>query len=1223
MGKKTDAIRTQVFEAARDNKPAVLRAFFEEDPSLRTAKNPQQQEPIHAAAQTGAVQSLDVLMSWGVEPNVQDADGHTPLHLAVSCGHLEVARQLIDMGAEPWRTNHKDETVLHVAVHWAARQPQKGVELVRLLLHYKKYDIYTWSQLTGPGTGAQPTPLELAKSVQAPAGVVNALQKAQAPKEEAVITILLHGWNDNLSDWKEIESHFASELRTMVFLFAYNSLDNRVSISSLAMELRAFILEKRDYYYAQKTKVASFGTLRPTKNKTNELKINLLCYSTGGLIVREFLNKWYRTEFQGVIDHLVMLAPANFGSPFAKFGKSSVGRMYVGQKKVGSLFECGEELLTSLEPGSPFIWDLAHVDSLCAVDEQHFVPSQIKTTVIQGTAHYEKNLQSKVTRGDMKGTDGTVTISGASMRAIKFTMNLSGTSESDTSIIERSTSQVALWLHPSHTHRSITDSLVAKSDVFSLVKRTLESNAQQFAAMQRHFERLHEVVYSKVHTPANLLIFQYEGNLKPVILPVLLYHKEEYVPQAGQKINPSVMQTESRGNVVGTIRSQFSYTEYHSRSRNMFYKLVDLGMVSKIMLSMAADLPGCAVSLAICLKGHAPDGRIIGSTSWMKTDTRDCFLTSAMDTTYLFSISPHASEKDPGGLPPASSSASGGGASSSPSRGLGSSSLLAQLQRDEDLDDNIRQLGPSGILRLCKSLHGDGELLPLLNLVCKSGVEDLSGETRVAIIRSLVPFLVTSPIVQEAIANLVITTSYQQLAVMKRELDDSPPSFLMGSDIEELPSPLECTSLYQLVHHLLRRVPLQFLRQIPEPEASLVRRYSQSEARGTFLDLPKLVADYVHTTTRSQLRGSTMRREKPPRKLLCEMSAITSVGGGGEEYADRALFPGAMEFVQRLCRTHDLSVVFLTASKLPTELPGDSHVEIRYRALTKEHVARTLEEYVYLYPEVEISLLFPHTPLFLEAATAFQRSMPDAKLFLRLPPRAPTTPRTLASSAFRTFVRAALQASDRNMLSDSDVVAVAAKTLEELQVLLCRRQCFHPMERWEELLADIEMAQLRLRSNTPGPRQQYHVSRLEDIKLKCLQSQAAMWLSVTGAQSLLRLREWFLQQPADVQAPVPPSRRPRSEEQSNRLLVDMAQSPDGRRDGARQLLVPQLQGSHPGESAASFRPPVPPKGAALSRSQSSPASHQGQGGRPRGALRGRGASARSGPGTPLRSSTRN
>lgn len=361
--------------------------------------------------------------------------------------------------------------------------------------------------------------------------------------------------------------------------------------------------------------------------------------------------------------------------------------MYVGQKKVGSLFECGEELLTSLEPGSEFLWNLANEDIFCPIEQQHFLPNKIMATVIQGSQHYEKNLQSKVTRGDMKGTDGTVTISGASMRCIKYFINLSGGYGKETAVVQRSTGQVAIKLHPSHTHRSITTSLVEESDVFSLVKRALEATREQFKEMQKSFEAQNTTVYSKTHTPGNLLVFKYEGSIKPVILPVVVYHKKEIIPEIGQAVDTAHMQVESRGNIVGDIRNQFSYTEYHSRSRNMFYKIVDLAMVSNIMVSMASELPGCAISLAICLKGQTQFARIIASTSWIEKNG-DCFVTSKLSSTHLFSISPSQGELD------------GTLAASQNTTGI----LLSQLEEDEEIDYSLRQLHTTGIMQFCRSL---------------------------------------------------------------------------------------------------------------------------------------------------------------------------------------------------------------------------------------------------------------------------------------------------------------------------------------------------------------------------------------------------------------------------------------------------------------------------------------------------------------------------------------
>ena len=124
----------------------------------------------------------------------------------------------------------------------------------------------------------------------------------------------------------------------------------------------------------------------------------------------------------------------------------------------------------------------------------------------------------------------------------------------------------------------------------------------------------------------------------------------------------------------------------------MFYKIVDLAMVSNIMISMASDLPGCAVSLAICLKGHAQHARVVGSTSWLTTQ-KDCFLTSEPATSHMFCISP---QSDSDGISVSLASSGNGVATPHP--------MLMQLEGDEDIDYSLRVMHTSGIMQLCRTL---------------------------------------------------------------------------------------------------------------------------------------------------------------------------------------------------------------------------------------------------------------------------------------------------------------------------------------------------------------------------------------------------------------------------------------------------------------------------------------------------------------------------------------
>ena len=120
----------------------------------------------------------------------------------------------------------------------------------------------------------------------------------------------------------------------------------------------------------------------------------------------------------------------------------------------------------------------------------------------------------------------------------------------------------------------------------------------------------------------------------------------------------------------------------------MFYKIVDLAMVSSIMISISSSLPGCAISLAIALKGHAQKGRIIGSTAWLKNASTDCFTTSELSTTHLFCISPLTSESESGNDTEVTTH----------------TSSLQQLEDDEDIDDSLRLMETFGIMGLCRAL---------------------------------------------------------------------------------------------------------------------------------------------------------------------------------------------------------------------------------------------------------------------------------------------------------------------------------------------------------------------------------------------------------------------------------------------------------------------------------------------------------------------------------------
>jgi len=71
--------------------------------------------PLHAAADSGAKEIVDVLLANGSYINAKRSDGNTPLHLAASVGSFEVVECLIRNGADVRARNDWQGTPLHLA----------------------------------------------------------------------------------------------------------------------------------------------------------------------------------------------------------------------------------------------------------------------------------------------------------------------------------------------------------------------------------------------------------------------------------------------------------------------------------------------------------------------------------------------------------------------------------------------------------------------------------------------------------------------------------------------------------------------------------------------------------------------------------------------------------------------------------------------------------------------------------------------------------------------------------------------------------------------------------------------------------------------------------------------------------------------------------------------------------------------------------------------------
>lgn len=163
------------------------------------------------------------------------------------------------------------------------------------------------------------------------------------------IVVLVHGWSvhntdtyGGLAQRLEMEAEKDSSLDLdvkQIWLGKYVSFKDEVRVDDIS---KAFETALRTEVGA----LLSSGT-----------KCIVITHSTGGPVVRNWIDKFYfqkKNLTNCPVSHLIMLAPANFGSALAQLGKSRVSRLKSWFEGV----EPGQGVLNWLELGSSDAWQL-------------------------------------------------------------------------------------------------------------------------------------------------------------------------------------------------------------------------------------------------------------------------------------------------------------------------------------------------------------------------------------------------------------------------------------------------------------------------------------------------------------------------------------------------------------------------------------------------------------------------------------------------------------------------------------------------------------------------------------------------------------------------------------------------------------------------------------------------------------------------------------------------
>ena len=245
-------------------------------------------------------------------------------------------------------------------------------------------------------------------------------------------TIILHGYSDDYKSFIPLRTFLAANGLnvTEIGLGNYITLEDHITIEDLAKAFDAVLKIK-----GIPTEPGSF---------------DLIVHSTGGLVAREWLARYYLETGLGCpVKHLLMLAPANFGSPLAQLGQTMFGRIVKGWQ---SNFEVGTQVLQALELASPYSWRLARRDLFGA--KSFFDPAVCMTAVFVGSVPYQQGLRQIVNKN---GSDGTVYVATANLNATALSLVFPADKQVPVMKAWSKTAQpVAFAVFPNRTHESIT-----------------------------------------------------------------------------------------------------------------------------------------------------------------------------------------------------------------------------------------------------------------------------------------------------------------------------------------------------------------------------------------------------------------------------------------------------------------------------------------------------------------------------------------------------------------------------------------------------------------------------------------------------------------------------------------------------------------------------------------------------------------------------------------------
>ncbi|MDR6562097.1 MULTISPECIES: hypothetical protein [unclassified Arcicella] len=218
-----------------------------------------------------------------------------------------------------------------------------------------------------------------------------------------LIVVFVHGWSvTNLDTYGELPIRLQNEALANgfemsveeIFLGQYISFHDEVRLKDISRAFETAIKDKLDAQI------------------NNNERFICITHSTGGPVIRDWWKRYSSDSSpQCPMSHLIMLAPANFGSALAQLGKGRVGRL----KSWFSAIEPGQGVLDWLELGSIEAWTL-NKDWINS-NEDDINPDHVFPFVLIGQSIDRKLYDNLNAYTGELGSDGVVRVAAANLES--------------------------------------------------------------------------------------------------------------------------------------------------------------------------------------------------------------------------------------------------------------------------------------------------------------------------------------------------------------------------------------------------------------------------------------------------------------------------------------------------------------------------------------------------------------------------------------------------------------------------------------------------------------------------------------------------------------------------------------------------------------------------------------------------------------------------------------